>query len=385
MRRAIISFALVLTLFGLPTSGNPRDGKPVKLEMNADSWTIQGNAEFTQHLGVPSIELKPGNAAQQTKTGQALLKNLSFRNGTIEYDVDASSGMGAEIGFRRRDDNTLEDFYLRPQPNCDHAPGCIQYAPITHGMLLWDVFPQYQSPAPLKSDGWNHVTLVVSGQRMNVFINGEKLPSLKVGRLEGDSMEGGISLGGPGIFANVVIRPETVDGLSPKPDPDSTAADPRFVRNWQIASSFNLPPDKDPSFAEIPDASASWQPIHAERAGLVNITRLYGLPLPRTQRSATWIKTTITSDKRQTRRVDVGWAREIWVFANGQLVYADKNLYQPATSRKAPDGRVSLQNGSFDLPLNEGKNQVDVVLADNFYGWGLIMHLDDLTSLHLAK
>ena len=58
------------------------------------------------------------------------------------------------------------------------------------------MFPQYQKPAPLRQGEWNHVKLVVSGRQMHVFINREKTPSLKVGRLEGDSNDGGLMLMG---------------------------------------------------------------------------------------------------------------------------------------------------------------------------------------------
>ena len=87
---------------------------------------------------------------------------LNFRNGTIEYDVASTTDMGAGFVFRRADQDNYEMFYLRPRPKCEEAPDCVQYAPQTHGVLLWDVFPQYQGPAPLHP-GWNHVKLVVSG------------------------------------------------------------------------------------------------------------------------------------------------------------------------------------------------------------------------------
>ena len=66
---------------------------------------------------------------------------------------------------------------------------------------------------------------------------------------------------------------------------------------------------------------------------------------------------------------------------NGQLIFADKNLYQPPEARKTPDGRLSLENGSFMLPLNAGDNEVAVAVVNNFYGWGLKLHLDDMKDI----
>ena len=334
--------AIVLGLCLSARHDSARAAEQIKFAMSADHWTTTGEVEFVQHNGHDALQLKPGNSAAQKMTGQAVLNNFTFRNGTIEYDVEPLGNMGAGIGFRRRDKDTYEDFYLRPRPNCLEATDCTQYAPQTHGVLLWDLFPQYQAPAPLREGEWNHIKLVISDQRMNVFINSAKSPTLKIGRLEGDAQEGGLLLQGPGFFANLSVTPDAVEGLSAQAEKDATAEDRHFVRNWQLAPYSALPADKEPSAADLPDPSAAWLPLAAERNGLVNITRQYGLPLPRPDRAVAWLKTTIVSDKIQSKKVNFGWSREVWVFVNGRSVYADKNLYQPPTARKTPDGRCSL-------------------------------------------
>jgi hypothetical protein len=253
-------------------------------------------------------------------------------------------------------------------------------------VLLWDVFPQFQGPAPLEEGQWNHVKLVVSGQRMNIFVNDMKSPALKVGRLEGDTQEGGLSLAGPGFFANVSVTPDAVDGLPAKPDKDPTAGDGRYVRDWQVSPFSTLTKDATPTIADLPASSAAWTPLAAERNGLVNLSREYGVPLQgKPDRPVAWLKTTVTSNGAQTKKVAFGWVREAWVFVNGQLVFADKNLYQPPSARKTPDGRCSIENGSFELPLKAGVNEIDVALASNFYGWGLIMRLDNLKGVQMGR
>ena len=92
------------------------------------------------------------------------------------------------IAFRQQDEGNFELLYLRPDPACPAFRACIQYAPQTHGVLLWDFFPQYENRAPLRENGWNHIKMVVSGRRMNVFVNDATSPTLEVGRLEGDAM-----------------------------------------------------------------------------------------------------------------------------------------------------------------------------------------------------
>jgi hypothetical protein len=53
-------------------------------------------------------------------------------------------------------------------------------------------------------------------------------------------------------------------------------------------------------------------------------------------------------------------------------------------ARKAPDGRCSLENGAFTLPLEAGDNEVAVAIANNFFGWGLMLRLADPEGVHLA-
>jgi hypothetical protein len=65
-------------------------------------------------------------------------------------------------------------------------------------------------------------------------------------------------------------------------------------------------------------------------------------------------------------------------------VYADKNLFELEGARKAPDGRCSLENGAFTLPLEAGDNEVAVAIANNFYGWGLMLRLADPQGVRLA-
>jgi hypothetical protein len=181
-----------------------------------------------------------------------------------------------------------------------------------------------------------------------------------------------------------VITPDAVDGLSPEPARDRLDGDLGLVRNWRLSAFSALPDGKDPMYNEMPGASQEWKTIGTEGGGLVNLSREYGLPVHEPNRAMAWLKTTITSDKKQTKKVDIGWAREVWVFVNGKLAYADKNLYDLEAARKAPDGRCSLENGGFTLPLEAGDNEVAVAVANNFYGWGLILRVSDAEGVHLA-
>ena len=165
------------------------------------------------------------------------------------------------------------------------------------------------------------------------------------------------------------MTPDSVEGLTAEPEADPTASDGRFVRHWRIAQFAPLAEGNEQAGYDLPKPSTAWRALAAERNGLVNISRVYGLPVARPGRTATWLKTT-SSSRSQSKKAAIGWSREVWVFVNGQRVYADKNLYLPPDARKVPDGRLSLlQNGSLVLPLNAGDNEVAIAIANNFFGW----------------
>jgi hypothetical protein len=342
--------------------------------MDAEHWQTESGV-FEKIQGIDALALHTGEAAAA--------KGLTLRNGTVEFDVQPLA-MGAGLAFRQRDNDTFESFYIRPNGKCPDDARCLQYAPQTHGILLWDLFPQYQTSAPIRDGEWNHIKVVLSGKRMNVYVNHGKTPALKIGRLEGDTAEGNLLLTGPGYFANFTVAADATEGLPAEPEADPTSRDANLVRAWQLSPATELEPEKNPSFEQMPASSAGWQPIRAERGGLVNISRQYGLPIARPRRSLAWLKTTITSDRAQTIHTSMGWVREVWVFVNGKLVYSDKNLFMPPAGRKSPDGRCSLTNGSFELPLNAGRNEVAIAVASGFYGMAVIVRPDDVKGLQFA-
>src|SRR3954451_2754233 len=208
---AVVAFG-VLSLGPTQAEGvrrAPADGA-MAVPMTADRWQTKENAEFLRQLGF-------FHGLMRLNSGNALLTGTTFGDGTIEFDVNTIGRVSPGIAFRQKDDDNFELLYLRPDPACPAFRACMQYAPQTHGVLLWDLFPQYQTRAPLRENGWNHIKMVVSGRRMNVFVNDATSPTLEVGRLEGDAMQGGLRLQGPGTFANMVITPDAVNGLSPEP------------------------------------------------------------------------------------------------------------------------------------------------------------------------
>ncbi|NYF90176.1 hypothetical protein RBB79_11380 [Tunturiibacter empetritectus] len=109
----------------------------------------------------------------------------------------------------------------------------------------------------------------------------------------------------------------------------------------------------------------------------------------------TWLKTYVDSDRDQTKKVSLGWIGQVWVFANGSLINSEKNFYDPESERQRPDGRLSLENSSIQIPLHRGRNEITIALYSSIhdddkhsrtlYGWGLAMRWDDMQGLALQR
>ena len=176
----------------------PALAQAAPVDFDAAHWQASGAVEFSRAEGFPH-----GMLTLQDKA-DAELPGAEFGDGTLEFDMKATGDGMPGLRFHKQGDTAGEEFYLRTQPDCRAENDCVQYAPIIQGSMLWNVYPQYQSKAPVM-EGWNHYKLVMSGRHLDVFVNGE--PTIKA-HLESDSMSGGIALAGPAVFANLTLQRE---------------------------------------------------------------------------------------------------------------------------------------------------------------------------------
>src|SRR5215469_17213244 len=83
--------------------------EPMTITMTADHWQTKENGEFLLQLGFY-------RGLMRLNSGDAVLKDITFSDGTIEFDV-STVGRGAPgIAFRQQDENNFELLYLRPDP-----------------------------------------------------------------------------------------------------------------------------------------------------------------------------------------------------------------------------------------------------------------------------
>lgn len=364
----------------------------ISYPFTADTWKITpttawvgreaGAISFARYEGMPAGTVTINDAiAESTDAG--------FSGGSIDFDIKPLAYSDTGIIFRRHGNDAGEIVYIRANPDCPAANDCIQYAPITHGLMQWDIYSNYEGPAPIAPTGWNHLHIVVAGNKMEVYVNREAAPSLVVPKLQGVTTEGGIAFKGPAIYANLVITPEEPFALR---DVKPTLVDPGTIVNWQVAPPSALTVGQPVTAANIPAADV-WSPITAEANGLVNLSRAQGAALAPSV-AVGWLKTTINASTTMHRTMRLGWCRQVSVFLNGARVFSGSNPYYPTERRLSPNGRLEPDNASIGLDLREGANEIVLAVGNAWsthsgvekpgpYGWGSEAHLDDLNGLTL--
>jgi hypothetical protein len=338
--------------------------------LRPENWDFQaGKVTFLEYKGMKAIKL-------DEKSGPMYLKDYIFKNGTIEFDVEVNQAYPfPTIYFRKNNENT-EHVYLRTGVvNQKNAIDAVQYASIVKGVNMWDLQHEFQSAANMKIGEWNHIKLLVSGKQLRVFVNNPTEPNLEIPCMEGITDEGqiGIETGFPGqaIFANIVVKPNETEGLSPQAGADITKHDTRYIRNWQVSKPDSLPNGKEINTSMFPK-NITWDSIAAERRGLVNLSKKFG---NNSKRNYVWLRAKIKSETDQSQLLKLGFSDEVWVFVNQKPVYLDKNDYMRGML-KSPNGRISLDNSAFQIHLQKGENELLIGVANDFYGWGIMARLE---------
>ncbi len=344
------------------------------IPLTPEKWAFQtGKVDFVDYKGQKSMKLAPNS-------GQVVLKDLVFKDGTIEFDVELILPEFAQsIYFHRRDEKEQEIVYLRVGTIGNKLTNnAIQYTPYFDGINMWDMYPQYQGPAPIKGGDWNHIKLVISGHQMRVYMNNQVQPVLEIPKLEGNMTEGSIAFEGASYIANLQIKPNETEGLSPQEGVDLSNHEANYLRKWAISSPVDFPPGTEAFLGNQAKPESFVDSISAERDGFINLTRKFG---GNKSRKVIWLKTKLIAKENVKTKVQLGFSDEVWVFLNNQTVFVDKNLFQQAAMRKYPEGRMSKDNASFGINLKAGENELLIAVANDFYGWGIIARLESTDGL----
>ncbi len=345
----------------------------IDVPLSSEAWALDGTgAEFTIYRGEKALRLHDGK-------GRAIQRVVTnFQDGTIEYDIAfTDSTRFASVYFRPVDLRNYEHVYLRVMRRDILANDHIQYAAVTDNANLWDLRPEYQSNAPLRYEGWNHVRIVVKDKQLLAYVNDMETPALYVPMMDGERTAGEVAFDGEVYLKNVRISPDQTPGLGDVPAYDLTDNDPRYLRRWEVSRPEELPVATEP--VTLPDEQTNWEIIEAEHLGLVNLSRAFG-ETPYGQQRVVWLRTTLAAEEAQMRRLDLGFSDGVYLYLNGGLLGLDRTVYQ-TPGMTEPEGRLSLDNSSWNLPLQAGENELLIAVTNFFYGWGIVARLDNARGL----
>ena len=166
------------------------------------SFTQAQNAETVPfdslHWNIQAKEIKTeayqGLQCINMLDGAAYLKD-QFENGIVEFDIS----FGKErcfpgLMFRVADPKNFEFLYLRPHHSGD--PDAIQYCPIVYGNDSWQLYTGegFGARKDFAVNAWIHVKVIISGERAELYLNHEPIPTLYMYQLQRKPAAGGLGL-----------------------------------------------------------------------------------------------------------------------------------------------------------------------------------------------
>ncbi|MCP4548119.1 MAG: hypothetical protein GY835_16770 [bacterium] len=336
----------------------------VLTNFESDEWVLY-NAEVVEHLG------------RKCLIGSAYMPNINFENGIIEFDI-AVTGARSYPGISIRGTSQLdyEHFYIRP--HLHNLPDGLQYTSNFGGASGWQLYngAGYSATIPIPHDEWIHIRLEILGKRARIFYGEGDTPDLVINDLKHDVRQGPIGIlsnrNMAACFSN--FRVTVTDDLNFGPAP--VEREPRgMITEWDLSQPFKAAALKLDAY---PDKgvlkTVEWSSVSAEAGGLLDISR-------HVRRSVTGeadvvlLKTTINAARGGLHQYAFGYSDVVTVFLNGKPLFTGNASYR---SRSLNFAGIISPNDVLHLPLKRGDNELLVVLAEIFGGWGLIVQdMDD--------
>jgi hypothetical protein len=177
----------------------------------------------TSYKGRSAIQLIAAPEAANAAS-YAVVKGVSFRDGTIEVDLAgqpaAGAGGGARgfigIGFRLQEDGRYEYIYLRPtngraddQVRRNHSTQYSAHPDFDFARSRQDTPGKYESYVDLEPGVWTKYKIVIEGRKARLYVHGVEQPCLIVDDMKHEPRAGGVALwvgpGTEGYFSNLKI------------------------------------------------------------------------------------------------------------------------------------------------------------------------------------
>jgi hypothetical protein len=341
-------------------------------------WELEGQAKVAEYQGRKALLLDGGSAT---------LKDFEMRDGVVDVDVATPAVRGFfGIQFRVQKVNG-EWVYLRQHKS--GAPDAMQYTPVLNTGLNWQLYngPGFTGAVDIPKDVWFHMRLEVAGAQARLFVKDMEKPALVMDDLKSGVPKGEVALAvltGATYFSSFEVRttPDAPWQRRLPPMPKGTLV------KWSLSPSLDaLARDLERPLSPSERDAMKWDDVEAEPPGLVALYRYREAPHPRVSfqvdfakrlepqpgMRVVYAKTTIESDRRQVRKLELGYSDDVSVFLNGRILYRGRS----AQGFRDPGflGIVNPENDAVYLPLEKGTNELILAVSELGGGWGFVCRL----------
>jgi hypothetical protein len=370
--------ALAPLLFVSPLPAPP--SQALSLPPDSPRWELEGQAKPAEYQGRKCLSLDGG---------AAIVKDLELQDGVIDVDVATPANRGFfGIDFRLTDDGANgERVYLRQHKS--GLPDAMQYTPLLDTGADWQIYngPGFTGAVDIPKDAWFHLRLVIVGAQAKLYVKDMDTPALVMNDLKSGIRKGSVALyvlTGATYYSNFEVReaPAAPFARHQPPMPADT------LIQWSLSPSFDaLARNLERPLSPAERDAMTWQNVEAEPPGFVVINRYRESPHlkvtfqgdfskrldPQPGMKVVYAKTTIDSDREQTKKLCVGYSDDVSVFVNGKILYRGRS----AQGFRDPGflGIVNPENDAVYIPLKKGINELMLAVSELGGGWGFIARL----------
>lgn len=271
------------------------------------------------------------------------------------------------------------------RPHQSGNPDANQYQPVFNGVAAWQLYHGEGYGAPTRYDygQWTRVRIVVAGNRAEIYVKEMETPALVVRELKRETREGrvGLSAGNfaPAYFSNFTVTPMSSPTMKGKPT-QAPATPPGTITSWLVSDAFdgrNL--EGKYQLAPADRERLTWKRLAAEQNGTANLARLQGVA---EGRDTVFARLVIRSEREQVKKIRFGFSDRVRVYFNDRLLYGGADVYQ------SRDYRFLGTIGLFDelyLPLRRGDNELWLAVTEDFGGWGVTAHFEEMEGIKVNE